>query len=223
MRVLLLFVLALLCVSAQELELAWFGHDTVRAALARLLGTWRAGGVELAAACEVVAGTKPVVGLVPRGLRVDAHAAYAVERGGIQLAAALAHTSTHHLDSWAHKQRWGAIYGDWRMQLRLRLENAHGSAELGAECVPYRALFAPDYVLGLQRWWAFSRARLRAVVLEGRAWARAALDAEAAEFRFELGVVAGRLWAGLFAELLTHDWWEPARHAHACGIALRVQ
>jgi hypothetical protein len=52
---------------------------------------------------------------------------------------------------------------------------------------------------------------------------RAALDAEAAEFRFELGAVVRRLWAGLFAELLTHDWWEPARHAHACGIALRVQ
>ena len=217
----LLGLTALSCAVAQEVTLTWYGRDTVGAAEARMRSEWWVGETQLMAEAVIIAGIKRLMGLVPRGLRIDAVAGHWVRYERAAVGILFAHTSTHHIDTWAHRVRYGAIYSDWRMQLGVRVWSERARLELIGECVPYRALYAPDYVVGLPRWWITAAWTHREGHVTGQVWTR--IDVEQrrmAESRLLLGLHTGRVWTGVVLHWLTHDWYEPGGFAARQGAFL---
>ncbi len=222
-RVVLAGIVAAALLHAQELTVIYWGKDSVHAWNASLSGTWWLAQTEISAAATVVAGVHPNVGITPRGLRVDA-AIGQWERTapGGRVGIRLAHTSTHHLDTWVWGT-WGVIYGDWRLQLAYAIEG-NSSLEVAVECVPVVSLYAPMRIGNLPRWFMVTSYRLRDVYLVARGYAR--IDVHRLKTAELYQVVAipilPQLFTGMAVYWATNSWYHPAWYVTRLGISLTL-
>jgi hypothetical protein len=224
LRVALAGIAAATLLHAQELTVIYWGKDSVHAWDASLAGTWWLAQTEIAASATVVAGIQPHVGITPRGLRVDAAIAQWVRTApGSRVGFRLAHTSTHHLDTWVWST-WGVIYGDWRLQLAYVVEG-NSSLEIAAECVPVVALYTPMRVGNLPRWFVVTSYQLRDVYFA--AWGYARVDVhrlKSAELYQVIAIpISPQLFVGSAIYWTTNFWYNPAWYVTRLGVLLALR
>jgi hypothetical protein len=222
-RAVLVGIVAAALLPAQELTIIYWGRDSVYAWNASLAGIWWLAQTEVTARATVVAGIQPEVGITPRGLRVDAAIAQWVRTGsGSRVGFRLAHTSTHHLDTWVWNS-WGVIYGDWRLQLAYAIEG-NSSLEVAVECVPVVSLYAPMRIGNLPRWFMVTSYWLRDVYFT--AWGYARIDVHRLKTAELYQVVAipvlPQLFVGMAVYWATNSWYNPAWHVIRHGFSLTL-